>query len=173
MSSVAFSPDGSKLVVACRYGEVMLWDVATGRPSPLLANLQDSVDSVAFSPDGQTLALGHKDGKVMLWDVSTRQWLGSPLTGHRISVCGMAFSPDGQTLASASGDGRVMFWPMQSGWFQFARKLTVSSPTELIRHARQMANRELTDKEVEEYFGEFTKGYEPLCPSGNSGNSTR
>ena len=52
--SVAFSPDGKRIVSGGGDNTVRLWDAATGQPigDPLTGH-QDVVVSVAFSPDGR------------------------------------------------------------------------------------------------------------------------
>jgi serine/threonine protein kinase len=148
---------------------VRLWDVAMRQPlGKPLAGHKAGVRSVTFSPDGKTLASGDRDAKTRLWDVATRQPLGEPLVGHKADVWSVAFSPDGKTLASGGTDTTVRLWRIQDRWLEFARLLANATPKELIQNARQMANRELTDVEVKQYFGEFTNAYVPLWPDGNS-----
>lgn len=63
--SVALSPDGKTLASGGGYlgpdlkpGEIMLWDVDTGKRRESLKGHSGGVWSVAFSPDGKTLASG-------------------------------------------------------------------------------------------------------------------
>ncbi|RKU19903.1 hypothetical protein C6503_07010 [Candidatus Poribacteria bacterium] len=105
--SVAFSPDGSKLMSFARYDDTLrVWDVRTGN---LLKTFRDPGPSgpsgcAAFSPDGQILALGCGDwrfGYVDLWNPETgehRDILGAPGT-----VVSLVFSPDSRTLAAVAG----------------------------------------------------------------------
>ena len=103
--SLAFSPDGSKLVSAGS-----LWDVANGSGTSL-----ESFRSVAFSPDGTMLALGTYDGKIKLWDTAAGTTTAT-LEGHRSTVYSMAFSPDGSQLVSGgSYDLTVMLWDVATG----------------------------------------------------------
>jgi predicted amidohydrolase len=59
-TSVAYSPDGSILASASRFGNVRLWDAADGSEKMLLRADRGGRDkggsSVVFSPDGRLLA---------------------------------------------------------------------------------------------------------------------
>ena len=68
MSSVAFSPDGNRIVSGSDDKTVRLWDAATGQPvgDPLTGHT-DTVYSVAFSPDGTRIVSGSDDKTVRLW----------------------------------------------------------------------------------------------------------
>jgi WD40 repeat protein/DNA-binding SARP family transcriptional activator len=101
--ALAFSPNGSKLVVPFEGKAVKLYDAASGVESLSLAVPGGNVLAVAFSPDGALLATGG-DEPPKLWDLATGQEL-TTFVGHRAMVNGLAFSPDGRRLASSSVDG--------------------------------------------------------------------
>ena len=114
ITSVAFSPDGTKLAEANGEGFVQVWDLESNRILRRFDGHRGTVWSVAFSPDGETLASGSSDQSVRLWDVSSGRELRN-LQGYSSLVLSVAFSPDGETLASASDDQSVRLWDVSSG----------------------------------------------------------
>ena len=88
MCSVAFSPDGHRIVSGSDDKTVRLWDADTGQPIGAAADRPHrAVSSVAFSPDGKRIVSGSDDKTVRLWDADTGQPVGQPLTGH--TDCGV------------------------------------------------------------------------------------
>src|ERR1019366_7595638 len=122
--SVAFSPDGKTLAsggadaagksgrTGPPDGDIVLWDVATGKPKAVLKGHAHTVFTLAFSPDGKTLASGSGDNTVKLWDVATCNNTAT-LEGHTAFVKTVAFSPGGKMLASGSNDKTIKLWELQ------------------------------------------------------------
>ena len=101
VTSVAFSPDGSRLASASRDGTVKVWDATTSQEAR-------AVPGGILSPDGKHLA-GTVGNEVKVWDTQTgRETL--TLTGHTGRVQSVAFSPDGRRLVSAAADRTVKVW---------------------------------------------------------------
>jgi WD40 repeat protein len=111
---VAYSPDGHTLASGDEEGNIILWDLSTGRPrGPSLTGHRGYVSHLAFSPDGQILASG-VDRTVTLWDVATSDVLGSPLETLTRPVMSLAFSSDGGTLVVGSAKD-LWLWNVASG----------------------------------------------------------
>ena len=113
--SVAFSPDGTRIVSGGLDGTVQLWDARTGQPfgEPLLPH-RYAVTSVAFSPDGTRLVSASEDGELRLLDARTGLRIGAWLAGHSSAVLTTAFSPDGTHIASG-GYKTLRLWSADTG----------------------------------------------------------
>ena len=114
VSSVTFSPDGSRLASTSFDRTVRLWKVSTGKELAVLPGHSSYVLSVSFSPDGTRLASASFDKTIRIWNASTGDEL-AVLRGHEDRVMSVAFSPDGGRLASASVDKTVRLWDTATG----------------------------------------------------------
>ena len=112
VSDVAFSPDGTNIVLAAE-SVVHLCDIASESYIRSFKGHSSDVWSVTFSPDGTKVASGSY-GKVKLWDVTSGECLQT-LEGHSRRVNSVSFSPDGTKVASGSGDSTVKLWDVTSG----------------------------------------------------------
>ena len=80
VKSVAFSPDGTRVVSGSNDTTVRIWNVNTGEMERVLEGHTDTVLSLAFSPDGTRVISGSRDSMVLIWDAITGE--STPLSCH-------------------------------------------------------------------------------------------
>ncbi|CAE7208552.1 unnamed protein product [Rhizoctonia solani] len=116
VSSLAFTPDGSRLVSGSDDCTVRVWNVSDGSlATDPFEGHTGTVNSVAVSPDGMRVASGSSDHTVRVWNINDGSLFAGPFTGHTGSIRSVTFSPDGTRIASGSFDGTVRAWHVLDG----------------------------------------------------------
>ncbi|WXA91563.1 hypothetical protein LZC95_34530 [Pendulispora brunnea] len=112
--SVAFSPDGKRIVAASISEKtVQMWDAVTGQP--LKPSIEESnVYGLRFSPDGASILTASLNHVATLWDVKTGRALTPPLT-HLAEIYSAVFSADGLRVVTASADHTARVWDVKTG----------------------------------------------------------
>ncbi len=110
-SSIAFSPNGTKLAAGSWDGNIYLWNQEQSYSEfKPLAGHEEGINAIAFSPDGQWLASGSRDQTVRLWDLRQNHPVSKIIGKHQKDVTSVAFKPDNSLLASGSKDRTVKLW---------------------------------------------------------------
>jgi WD40 repeat protein len=110
VSSVAFSPDGRRIVSGSDDTSIRVWDAETGQT--LLGPLEghtNHVHSVSFSPGGRRIVSSSRDRSIRVWNAETGETLAVLSAGDDI-VLAASFSPDGTRIVSGYGDATVRVW---------------------------------------------------------------
>ncbi|MDD2721809.1 MAG: PQQ-binding-like beta-propeller repeat protein [Gallionella sp.] len=119
--SVAFSPDGSKLVSDEGVGDgksddIKIWDVVSGNE---IRSMSGCGGVVKFSPDGTKIAAAcwHE---IKVWSVETGQLITKfePVSDNKSvsdNLASLAYSADGRYLVAGSRDGVVRQWDAVTG----------------------------------------------------------
>ncbi len=116
MFSLAFSPDGGRIVSSGGYGHgvhVKVWDAATGADIMTLRGHTQPVASVGYSPDGRRIISGSWDGTAILWDASTGAELMT--LRHGDTIWTVVVSPDGKRLVTGGNNDMLKIWDAQTG----------------------------------------------------------
>jgi uncharacterized caspase-like protein len=113
ISSIAFSPDGRRILTA-QHRTAKLWDVSSGRRLTVLTGHSDTVMSAAFSPDGSRVLTASLDNTAKQWDAASGRLLMT-LQGHTHELLFAAYSPDGGRIVTTSADKTAKLWDAASG----------------------------------------------------------
>jgi WD40 repeat protein len=113
ITSLAFLPDGQRLLSASWDGTVRVWEVSDGTKMDEIS-FGRPIRFATLSPDGQLLAISTYDPTIQLWQFSDKTLLRT-LRGHKDWVHEVVFSPDGKFLISGSKDGTVKVWQVWDG----------------------------------------------------------
>jgi WD40 repeat protein/serine/threonine protein kinase len=165
VKSVAFSPDGTRLVSgggklfmnprAEDVAELIVWDAIAGRELHRLNGVQGSVNSIAFSADGTRIvvASGYYDkppggrGTVSIWEVETGRMVFEDSVPY-LNALAAVFSPDGRLVAAGLGlqssdyvPGRFKVWEVATGSPILEQESAVGGVTALsfTRDSRRLA----------------------------------
>jgi len=112
--SVAFSPDGQRIVTGSGDQTAKVWEAASGREMLALKGHSAAISSVAVSPDGQRIVTGSFDRTAKVWEAASGRDLLT-LKGHSDRIHSVAFSLDGQRIVTGSLDRTAKVWEAASG----------------------------------------------------------
>ena len=115
VTSVCWSPDGTRLATGSYDKTVRLWDARTGQHLLTYGSHRDAVTTLAWSPGNVHITSASNDGMVHLWDARTGGYLAS-YGGHIGAVNTLSWSPVvmgnelSRLIASAGADRIVHIW---------------------------------------------------------------
>jgi len=114
VTSMSWSPDGTRLATGSWDGTAKVWEAASGRELLTLSGFAGQVNSVSWSPDGTRLATGNQDGMARVWDATGGRALLA-LMGDADPVLSVSWSRDGTRLATGGEDNTARVWDAASG----------------------------------------------------------
>jgi WD40 repeat protein/tRNA A-37 threonylcarbamoyl transferase component Bud32 len=109
-----FSPDGTRVITACKDGSARIWNAQTGQPLTEPLRHSSALYFVCFSPDGRLVVTCSQDKTARTWDGFTGDPVSAPMR-HEDAVFNASFSPDSSRLGTASYDHTAAVWDARSG----------------------------------------------------------
>ena len=118
IESMNFSRNG-KLIIASggrggKSGNVVGWDVETGRRVLNVGEEQDSILTADISADQSLVVIGGTNKLIKVFDLATNEILYK-IKKHSEWVTQVSFSPDGILLATADRNGGLFVWEARTG----------------------------------------------------------
>ncbi|MDE2250412.1 MAG: hypothetical protein KGL25_03290, partial [Gammaproteobacteria bacterium] len=114
VSTVAYSPDGAKILTSSEDGDARVFDARTGRLLLLLPGLSwraSTLYGARYSRDGERIVTASTDHTARVWDAATGAVL-RVLSGHNSILWDAAFSPDGTRVVTGAADATARIWAM-------------------------------------------------------------
>lgn len=120
LNSISYSADSKLLVAAggtpARFGELQVWDSATGKLKRSVMLTADTVFGGSLSPDAKVIATGATDNTVRLIETDTGKEL-QKIGNHENWVLSTVFGVDGKRVVSVSKDRAAKLSDAASGGF--------------------------------------------------------
>lgn len=122
-----FTPDGEHLAVGTQIG-VWIYDVQTGKGTPLFIRNSMQFNTLAFSKDGKLLATEGLFGPtIQLWDFNKRSKLSTLQLPQFFGLRKLAFSEDNKKLIGL-GFEEIIEWQIGKEQHIFKKQYTHSHP---------------------------------------------
>lgn len=116
-ASVAFIPDGKRIVVGSQYGTIQVLDLSTGQVMSISeADEKGRWVKVAVSTNGERIA-STAGNAMRIWSATGEAVMGPLIGNHRkFHIDAVAFSPDSNDLlACSTSDRTVHLWNVSTG----------------------------------------------------------
>ncbi len=114
VNSLAFSPDGKKLISGGPDSIAIVWDIETQTLLHRLEGHRGDVHAVGFTADAQRAVTGSYDNTLRLWRVDDGALI-QEMKGHGDKVYALAVSPMDGSIASGDLSGEIRLWDGKTG----------------------------------------------------------
>lgn len=112
VSSIAFYPDGKRIITSGEDQMIRFWDATSaeliGEPLPI----GEAIVALSLSSDQRSLAIA-TGSKIRLWDVETRQPT-DVVFEHARNISAIEFCPNSSLLLAGGEDAEVRVWDVET-----------------------------------------------------------
>ncbi|GME91702.1 unnamed protein product [[Candida] boidinii] len=115
MNSLAYSPDGSRIVTASDDGKIKIWDIVSGFCLATFEEHSSAVTDIAFAKRGQVMFSSSLDGTIKAWDLIRFRNFRTFTSTERIQFSCLAVDPSGEIVCAGSlDDFKIHIWSVQT-----------------------------------------------------------
>jgi periodic tryptophan protein 2 len=116
MNTIAYSPDGQKIITAADDGKIKVWDVKSGFCVVTFTEHMGGVTACEFRKTGNVLYTASLDGSVRAWDLIRYRNFRTFTAPTRLSFSSLAVDPSGEVVCAGSIDSfDIHIWSVQTG----------------------------------------------------------
>ena len=116
LTSVAFSPEGQRIVTGSWDNTAKVWKADDGRGVLTLQGHTGRIHAVAFSPDGRRIVTASDDRTTRIWEAASGKELLTFKNNLGLGAAwSVAFSPDGQKVLTGGNDLTARIWEVATG----------------------------------------------------------
>lgn len=115
LTTVVYSPDGTKVVTGSDDGKIKIWDAVSGFAVTTFNQHMASVSALKFSQRGNVLFSASLDGSVRAWDLLRYRNFRTFTAPKRIQFTSLAVDPSGEMVCAGSiDDFDIHVWNVQT-----------------------------------------------------------
>ncbi|KAG0637239.1 WD40-repeat-containing domain protein [Tuber brumale] len=116
MNSLAYSPDGQRIITIADDGKVKVWDATSGFCIVTFTEHTSSVTACEFAKRGSVLFTASLDGSVRAWDLIRYRNFRTFTATSRLQFSTLAVDPSGEIVCAGSLDNfDIHVWNVQTG----------------------------------------------------------
>ncbi|KAL5115602.1 U3 snoRNP protein [Pleosporales sp. CAS-2024a] len=116
INTIAYSPEGQRIITAADDGKIKVWDVNTGFCVVTFSEHMGGVSACEFAKRGNVLFTASLDGSVRAWDLIRYRNFRTFTAPSRLSFSSLAVDPSGEVVCAGSIDSfDIHIWSVQTG----------------------------------------------------------
>ncbi|KAH9859351.1 hypothetical protein IAQ61_011132 [Plenodomus lingam] len=116
MNTIAYSPEGQRIITAADDGKVKVWDVNSGFCIVTFTEHIGGVTACEFAKRGNVLFTASLDGSIRAWDLIRYRNFRTFTAPSRLSFSSLAVDPSGEVVCAGSIDSfDIHIWSVQTG----------------------------------------------------------
>lgn len=116
MNTIAYSPEGQRIITAADDGKIKVWDVNSGFCVVTFTEHISGVTASEFAKRGNVLFTASLDGSIRAWDLIRYRNFRTFTAPSRLSFSSLAVDPSGEVVCAGSIDSfDIHIWSVQTG----------------------------------------------------------